>query len=92
MRKSKDPTIIQDKLEAQNQGGQFDINEDSEFDENIKDRDEQDTEESEERGLEMEIDDSDLMTNRLLLDGQYKLFIIYPETRFKVVFDVIITV
>ena len=92
MRKSKDPAIIQDKLEAQNQGGQFDINEDSEFDENIKDRDEQDTEESEERGLEMEIDDSDLMTNRLLLDGQYKLFIIYPETRFKVVFDVIITV
>ena len=40
MRKSKDPTIIQDKSEAQNQGGQFDINEDSEFDENIKDRDE----------------------------------------------------
>ena len=49
------------------------------------------TEEVEDQGLALEIDNNDLIHSRTLQDGSYKLFIIYPDTKFKVCFDIIIT-
>ena len=49
------------------------------------------TEEGEDQGLALEIDNNDLIHNSKLQDGSYKLLIIYPDTKFKVCFDIIIT-
>ena len=49
------------------------------------------TEEGEDQGLALEIDNNDLIHSSKLQDGSYKLFIIYPDTKFKVCFDIIIT-
>jgi hypothetical protein len=50
------------------------------------------SEEGEDQGLALEIDNNDLIHSRNVQDGSsYKLFIIYPDTRFKLSFDILIT-
>lgn len=49
------------------------------------------TEEADDQGLALEIDNNDLIHSSKLQDGSYKLFIIYPDMKFKVCFDIIIT-
>jgi hypothetical protein len=50
------------------------------------------SEEGEDQGMALEIDNKDLIHSRKLQDGSsYKLFIIYPDTKFKLSFDILIT-
>ena len=50
------------------------------------------SEEGEDQGMALEIDNNDLIHSRKLQDGSsYKLFIIYPDTKFKLSFDKLIT-